>query len=54
LLAELGGITRAFFPPMMKGLVAHELFDRKAMINAIYLKAHRTASNLQVKKIRVV
>jgi hypothetical protein len=35
---------------MMEGLAAAEAVPKTVMIDAIYLKAHRTASSLRVKK----
>jgi transposase len=41
---------RGVFLRMMEGLAAAEAVLKAAMIDATYLKAHRTASSLRVKK----
>ena len=38
------------FTPMMEGLSAQSAQPQTIMIDATYLKAHRTASSLGVKK----
>jgi hypothetical protein len=38
------------FLRMMEGLAAADAQPKTIMINATYLKAHRTASSLRVKK----
>ena len=41
---------RGIFLRMMEGLAAAEAVPKTVMIDATYLKAHRTASSLRVKK----
>ena len=41
---------RGVFTRMMEGLAAGAAEPKTVMINATYLKAHRTASSLRVKK----
>jgi hypothetical protein len=41
---------RGVFLRMMEGLSAMDVEPRTIMIDATYLKAHRTASSLRVKK----
>jgi transposase len=41
---------RGVFLRMMEGLAAAEAVPKTVMIDATYLKAHRTASSLRVKK----
>ena len=41
---------RGVFMRMMEGLAAAEAVPKTVMIDATYLKAHRTASSLRVKK----
>lgn len=41
---------RGVFLRMMEGLAATDAQPRTVMIDATYLKAHRTASSLRVKK----
>ncbi len=41
---------RGVFTRMMKGLAAGDAEPKTVMIDATYLKAHRTASSLRVKK----
>ena len=41
---------RGVFTRMMEGLAAADAEPRTVMIDATYLKAHRTASNLRVKR----
>jgi len=41
---------RGVFLRMMEGLAAAEAVAKTVMIDAIYLKAHRTASSLRVRK----
>jgi transposase len=38
------------FPRIMDGLVAADADPKTVMIDATYLKAHRTASSLRIKK----
>ena len=38
------------FLPMIEGLAAADTNPKTVMIDATYLKAHRTASSLRVKK----
>jgi hypothetical protein len=38
------------FLRMMEGLAAEDADPKTVMIDAMYLKAHRTASSLRVKK----
>lgn len=45
------GLDKGVFLRMMEGLAAPQSSERKTvMIDATYLKAHRTASSLRVKK----
>ncbi len=48
-IAGSGG-ARGVFLRMMEGLAAAEAVPKAVMIDATYLKAHRTASSLRVKK----
>jgi len=41
---------RGIFLRMMEGLASAEAVPKTVMIDATYLKAHRTASSLRVKK----
>ena len=42
---DMGGFAR-----MMEGLASEGGYEKLVMIDATYLKAHRTASSLRVKK----
>ena len=44
------GGERGVFTRMMEGLAAADAEPKTVMIDATYLKAHRTASSLRVKK----
>lgn len=41
---------KGVFTPMMEGLAAADAEPKTVMIDAPYLKAHRTASSLRVKR----
>ena len=41
---------RRIFPRIIEGLAAASITRKTIMIDATYLKAHRTASSLRVKK----
>ncbi len=45
-----GGHEQGIFAKMMVGLTAEHGEKKTVMINATYLKAHRTASSLSAKK----
>lgn len=49
-----GGAIKGIFAQMMVGLAAEHGEEKTVMIDATYLKAHRTASSLGVKKGGVV
>ena len=49
-IAGSDGVRRGVFIRMMEGLSGAQTERRTVMIDATYLKAHRTASSLRVKK----
>ena len=46
----VNGSDKGIFARMMAGLAAHHGEKKTVMIDATYLKAHRTATSLGVKK----
>ena len=49
-IAGSGGVTWGVFARIMEGLASEVAVPKTVMIDATYLKAHRTATSLRSKK----